>query len=531
MNTLSLSNRRHDLDALRAFAMLLGIALHAALSFTGGPWMVQDTGGSNGFLRMLISVVHGFRMPLFFLLSGFFTAMLWQRHGLRALVMHRFKRVFLPLLLGTLTIVPVMFWIGAIAAQSGARRTDDGPPTLWKACVMGDPDRVKSLLEDGVDVNAPDPTLGLTPLGYAALFGRDEIVRLLLDQGADANRRHQDGGTPLHGAAFLGRVQIVRDLLQAGADPQVRNERGETALDLTEVEWDVTKFISRFMKVTVGKDAVIQGRQDVRHLLGAGAHEPKARSWLMLWLFLTQVPLFSHLWFLWFLCWMVAGFVFWVWTAQRVGLRSVPRRWVHSSIRYLWLVPLTLVPAWFMGQGVPNYGPDTSSSILPPFHLLAYYGIFFGYGVLYYDSANDESISHERWWLPLMISLFVLYPLGLAATYGGVHLRLLAILLQVLYVWLMSAGMMALFRRFAARESRWTRYLSDASYWMYLAHLPLVVLAQLCVRDWPLPAGIKFSLICVITFASLLITYEYMVRYTWIGALLNGRKLRTSSNS
>lgn len=62
-------NRRHDLDALRAFAMLLGIALHAGLSFTGGPWMVQDSRPS-GLFHLLIGAVHGFRMPLFFLLSG-----------------------------------------------------------------------------------------------------------------------------------------------------------------------------------------------------------------------------------------------------------------------------------------------------------------------------------------------------------------------------------------------------------------------------------------------------------------------------
>ena len=36
------ADRRHDLDALRAFAMLLGIGYHAALSFGGTPWLVTD---------------------------------------------------------------------------------------------------------------------------------------------------------------------------------------------------------------------------------------------------------------------------------------------------------------------------------------------------------------------------------------------------------------------------------------------------------------------------------------------------------
>jgi len=45
-------------------------------------------------------VIHGFRMPLFFLLSGFFTAMLWQSRGLQRLWRHRLNRLGLPLAAG-----------------------------------------------------------------------------------------------------------------------------------------------------------------------------------------------------------------------------------------------------------------------------------------------------------------------------------------------------------------------------------------------------------------------------------------------
>ena len=97
--------RRYDLDALRGFAMLLGIALHAGLSLTPFPWPVQDT-RQNELFGLFFAAVHGFRMPLFFLLSGFFTAMLWRGRGVKPLLAHRFRRVFLPLLLGLVTIVP-----------------------------------------------------------------------------------------------------------------------------------------------------------------------------------------------------------------------------------------------------------------------------------------------------------------------------------------------------------------------------------------------------------------------------------------
>jgi len=503
--------------------MLLGIALHVALSFTGGPWMVQDS-HTSGVFHVLISAVHGFRMPLFFVLSGFFTAMLWRRRGLRAVIAHRFKRVFLPLMLGTVTIVPVMFWLGAVAAQSEARRAEKGPPTVWKACAAGDLGLVRSLIEDGADVNAPDPALGVTPLSYAALFGRDEVVAMLLQKGADANRANRDGGTALHGAAFLGRADIARELLKSGADPKKRNERGETALDATQADWGVTNFITKLMKVTVEKEAVMKGREEVRQMLGGEAREAKPQPLIVLWLFLTQMPIFSHLWFLWFLCWMVAGFAVCAWIANRLGWKSKPRKWVTSSLRYLWLVPLTLIPAWFMGRAMPNFGPDTSSSILPPLHLLAYYAVFFGFGALYFDSDDDESRLGRRWGLTVSIALLIVYPAGLAATYAGARVHFIAVLLQVIYVWMMSFAMMGLFRRLLSAQRPWIRYLSDASYWMYVAHLPLVVGAQLWVRDWPLPSGVKFALICAGVFVVLLVSYEWLVRRTWIGALLNGRK-------
>ena len=110
--------RRHDLDALRAFAMLLGIVLHAAMSFVEVPWAVQDRFRGPEY-ALLVSAIHGFRMPLFFLLSGFFTAMLWRRRGLDGLLRQRAKRIALPLVLGCVTVVPAVWGIWTWA-ESGS---------------------------------------------------------------------------------------------------------------------------------------------------------------------------------------------------------------------------------------------------------------------------------------------------------------------------------------------------------------------------------------------------------------------------
>ncbi len=99
-------------------------------------------------------------------------------------------------------------------------------------------------------------------------------------------------------------------------------------------------------------------------------------------------------------------------------------------------------------------------------------------------------------------------------------------LLQIAFAWTMSFGLIGLFRRFMSRASFRVRYLSDASYWMYLAHLPLVFVVQGLLTLLPLPALVNFVLMCTAVTALLLVAYRYAVRYTFIGRLLNGRRDR-----
>jgi hypothetical protein len=51
------------------------------------------------------------------------------------------------------------------------------------------------------------------------------------------------------------------------------------------------------------------------------------------------------------------------------------------------------------------------------------------------------------------------------------------------------------------------------------------------MADWPWPSAVKFLGICAVTTAVLLVIYEYAVRYTWVGEILNGRKTRHDTDS
>ena len=73
------------------------------------------------------------------------------------------------------------------------------------------------------------------------------------------------------------------------------------------------------------------------------------------------------------------------------------------------------------------------------------------------------------------------------------------------------------------------RYLSDASYWLYLTHLPLVIGAQMVLVTWPMSIHLKFVLISATIVAGLLVVYQLGVRYTAIGTVMNGPRTRRAA--
>ncbi|MBI5116614.1 ankyrin repeat domain-containing protein [Candidatus Poribacteria bacterium] len=128
---------------------------------------------------------------------------------------------------------------------------NDGKTAIMSAAWHGHTEIVKRLLDMGANPNVKDrhsraswnlsiissghvlhPGNGWTALMYAMLSSCPEVVRALLDAGADPNAKDQHGVSVLMIAAFhQGRTEVVQALLDAGADTNVKDEHGDTALD------------------------------------------------------------------------------------------------------------------------------------------------------------------------------------------------------------------------------------------------------------------------------------------------------------
>ena len=146
---------------------------------------------------------------------------------------------------------------------------------LSEAVFTGDLAAVKQALTDGADPSAMDPQSGSTMLATAALMGHTEIVKLLLEHGADVNTKSRDGGTALHAAAFLGRIETVKFLLEKGADANLRSNIGGTAMDGAKLDWEFTKAIIGMLQIEVNEAEVKAGRTKVIELL---SEQPKNAS-------------------------------------------------------------------------------------------------------------------------------------------------------------------------------------------------------------------------------------------------------------
>ena len=93
-----------------------------------------------------------------------------------------------------------------------------------------------------------------------------------------------------------------------------------------------------------------------------------------------------------------------------------------------------------------------------------------------------------------------------------------------LSMWFMAYGLLGLFIRYMNHSSPRWRYMADASYWIYIVHVPLVILLPLLLANVPAPGIVKVALVVAMATGLILVTYRYFVRSTFIGEQLNGRR-------
>ena len=114
------TQRYNSLDGMRSMLILLGVSFHLAINCVGEP------PGGHPFFGLYMFLCHYFRMHAFFLVSGFFGALLVNRRGAKKMIKNRFNRVLYPLLVLSFPIWLLLVFSGdfSLNRQQGNNLTN-----------------------------------------------------------------------------------------------------------------------------------------------------------------------------------------------------------------------------------------------------------------------------------------------------------------------------------------------------------------------------------------------------------------------
>lgn len=109
------TERIHALDSLRAIMMLLGVVIHSAITYSntdfGNVWTLKDSGSTSLLMDYLVFVIHNFRMPIFFVVAGFFGALLFFERSPRKMLVNRIARIFFPFIVFVVVLSPTILFV------------------------------------------------------------------------------------------------------------------------------------------------------------------------------------------------------------------------------------------------------------------------------------------------------------------------------------------------------------------------------------------------------------------------------------
>ncbi|KZN44342.1 acyltransferase family protein [Pseudoalteromonas luteoviolacea] len=241
-----------------------------------------------------------------------------------------------------------------------------------------------------------------------------------------------------------------------------------------------------------------------------------------------------HLWFLW----VLTQFCLIHWCLYRFST-------AYNAILSICKKPLALcillVATSFislLNQPVPFHAPD---KLYPQIWAWGFYGAFYLAGVGLYSNmhritrglgprlliAGTAAASLYLYFMllptpPTLTEVVKTIEKGYFEPTSKSHTLLVATQAVAIASWTALALMLGY--HYLNTESHTSRYVSEASYWVYLVHVPLLLYIQLPLTNIDLPAYAKFAISVSGTMFVSLLTYHFGVRNKFIGHLLNGKK-------
>jgi peptidoglycan/LPS O-acetylase OafA/YrhL len=510
------------LDGARATAMLLGIFYHLPISiYTGGfGFGFGSTPATMSPKQPIDDWLHSFRMPLFFLISGFFAHMMLQKYGWKRFLFRRWWRIGTPLLVALLLLVTyriVLEQVNPMAAGPfGMPAFGPMPPPPaapgWNAPGPGfGPPAINPTTPRA---GAATPNWSMQQASTDSAFGERDIAPEFQDRitppASDAQQ--------LRRPRFDDQAVAARDTASSTLSAQPRSILAQFPPNATS-----------------------------RNTPNAAAPPPPAfpfpfpsfpkRPWaeFLFGKYAKHLGL-EHLWFLWYLLVFVTLTPIAVWISSRLGrvfgegsTRALGDALIRFNLFGL-VLSLLALPALIHARGFIGWTLTNPQGFMGAFPdcLIQYYSdepfyfIYYLAGVWLYRSHTQLTriASFWLWNLAIAVAAFAIAH-RLSTTYsmrpefaGWNLVRIGSFALYGLGTAYSSMAFIGFFQRFLNQPTRMGRYLADASLWIYLVHLPLIPYLIWWVQPASGPWWIGSLAGMALVTAVSLVMYELLVRPT-----------------
>jgi glucans biosynthesis protein C len=247
----------------------------------------------------------------------------------------------------------------------------------------------------------------------------------------------------------------------------------------------------------------------------------------------------GHLWFLYYLLMILlvqVGLVAAVRKLPLDGFKKALDAVVRAVVRFRLVVFVMAIPTAATLWSMISLSADTPVDFVPQPRILAYYFVFTAFGWILHRQPDLVAEFGRRLWLPVVIAIGCMLALrpfveqAIAKGPASMSFRIAGLYLGALFGWSLVVLFLGAFVKWGERPRTWVAYLSDASYWCYLIHLPVMVALQILVAELPWPGLLKYAIVMTVTIAACLGSYHAFVRYTFIGASLNGFRERPTQS-
>lgn len=272
-------------------------------------------------------------------------------------------------------------------------------------------------------------------------------------------------------------------------------------------------------------------RGDVNILNGFSA------SYASLWELPKSMFTGTHLWFLYYLLIISVSVIF---LRTLIGLHKPMNNkltqwsdsaifWLSNSRMSVFVVAIpTVACLWFMD----HWGVDTpDKSLVPDIPVSLLYGAFFLFGWLLNRHSSLMEKFADLTWYKLILGLCAIVVSAVLSSFEVrfghayyLYVKAGFLFSYAVMMWSLVSITIGVCQRLFTRSSSLVRYIADSSYWLYLIHLPIVVWLQIAFAELPLHWSIKLVSISAMTIFISILLYDALIRSTFIGAVLNGKR-------